>query len=99
MKNKSTNAGSGMKGASFRQAARAPASPVRTHERRLPVGGLCEADSRRAEKTEYVMRLLVRGRAPFEEAAARESKRPAAPEAMTLENLTFDDLLAELENL
>ena len=97
------------------------------HLRRLSVAGLGEADSRRTAKTEYVMRLLVNGRAPLEE----ESLAPAAPGplpepepisapellsvseprpepvsapgpqpgVMTLENLTFDDLLAELENL
>ena len=112
-----------------------PDPPARAHGhlRRLGVAGLSETDSRRTAKTEYVMRLLVSGRAPLEEPAAApepesvtvpelspESEPAAAPEpppepefgaapepaavpeppgVMTLENLTFDDLLAELENL
>lgn len=106
-------------------AAAPPAGPARAQEhlRRLGVAGLSETDSRRTAKTEYVMRLLVSGRAPLEEPPAAapeplpEPEPPAAPElspapepaplpepkpqpgVMTLENLTFDDLLAELENL
>ena len=99
-------------------AAAPPAGPARAQEhlRRLGVAGLSETDSRRTAKTEYVMRLLVSGRAPSEESPAAPrplpEPEPAAapepptkpepeppPEVMTLENLTFDDLLAELENL
>ena len=125
----------------------APAAPTggraraQEHLRRLGVAGLSETDSRRTAKTEYVMRLLVSGRAPLEEppaavpgplpepepSAAPGPELSAVPElspcpepsavpepslcpepsavsgpppgVMTLENLTFDDLLAELENL
>ena len=99
-----------------------PHTRTQEHMRRLQVGELCETDRRRSAKTEYVMRMLVNGRAPLEEPPAAapappEPERPAvsellpkpepehaaAPEpragGMTLENLTFDDLLAELENL
>ena len=99
-----------------------PSARTQEHMRRLAVEGLCDTDPRRCAKTEYVMRLLVNGRAPLEEPPIPvgpqpppEPARPAAPEpapepkrraapkpapgVITLENLTFDDLLAELENL